>query len=460
MYPAAFDYHAPKNVKEALGLLGKLKDDAKILAGGHSLIPMMKLRLAQPKHLIDLGKVPGLSGIKADGKALVIGAMTTHWEVESSSAVKSKLPVLAEVASVIGDPAVRNKGTIGGSLAHADPAADWPAAMIALGAEMVCEGPKGKRKVGVDQWFLGLMATALKEREILVQVRVPLLPAGSGAAYMKFPHPASRFAVVGACAALTLDKQGVCSKAGVGVTSAGTRAVRANGARYARMRRGGTGSRPPPGRPPPGRADAAGALHGFAHDRGYRSRRGIRPPYGTPEAAPPARGQAGRALGGRRPPASRRGRRRRHGPRRLRGSGRAGRARGALRREPTAPGGTGELDRRRRRGAQAVDARGADRARRPAEDARPRRAGAARRVRPWGEANRRARLQGDTGDARRLRAGSFPRAPPAHRRRRRPLRGERAPRARRARRLRPPHAARRRHARGLREASCTMIGHA
>src|SRR5213594_1906031 len=226
MYPAAFDYHAPKNVKEALGLLGKLKDDAKILAGGHSLIPMMKLRLAQPKNMIDLRKVPGLSGIKADGKALVIGAMTTHWEVESSSAVKSKLPVLA---GVIGDPAVRNKGTIGGSLAHADPAADWPAAMIALGAEMVCEGPKGKRKVGVDQWFLGLMATALKEREILVQVRVPLLPAGSGAAYMKFPHPASRFAVVGACAALTLDKQGVCSKAGVGVTGAGTRAVRAKG---------------------------------------------------------------------------------------------------------------------------------------------------------------------------------------------------------------------------------------
>jgi len=229
MYPAAFDYHAPKNVKEALGLLGKLKDDAKVLAGGHSLIPMMKLRLAQPKHLIDLQKVPGLSGIKADGKALAIGAMTTHWEIESSSTVKSKLPVLAEVASVIGDPAVRNKGTIGGSLAHADPAADWPAAMIALGAELVCEGPKGKRKVAVDQWFLGLMATALKERELLVQVRVPLLPASSGAAYMKFPHPASRFAVVGVCAAVTLDKQGVCVSAGVGVTGAGTKAVRAKG---------------------------------------------------------------------------------------------------------------------------------------------------------------------------------------------------------------------------------------
>jgi carbon-monoxide dehydrogenase medium subunit len=227
MYPAAFEYHAPKNVKEALGLLGKLKDDAKILAGGHSLIPMMKLRLAQPKHLIDIQKVPGLSGIKADGKALAIGAMTTHWEIESSSSVKSKLPVLAEVASVIGDPAVRNKGTLGGSLAHADPAADWPAAMIALGAELVCEGPKGKRKVTVDQWFLGLMSTALKEREILVQVRVPLLPAGSGAAYMKFPHPASRFAVVGVCAAVTLDKQGVCVSAGVGVTGAGTKAIRA-----------------------------------------------------------------------------------------------------------------------------------------------------------------------------------------------------------------------------------------
>ncbi len=227
MYPAAFQYHSPKNVKEVLGLLGKHKDDAKVLAGGHSLIPMMKLRLAQPKHVIDLRKISGLSGIKVDGKVLTLGAMTTHWEIESSSSVKSKLPVLAEVAAVIGDPAVRNKGTIGGSVAHADPAADWPAAMIALGAEMVCEGAKGKRKVGVDQWFVGLMATALKDKELLVQVRVPLLPPGSGAAYMKFPHPASRFAVVGVCAAVTLDKQGLCAKAGVGVTGAGSKAVRA-----------------------------------------------------------------------------------------------------------------------------------------------------------------------------------------------------------------------------------------
>ncbi len=134
MYPAAFEYHAPTSVKEALGLLGKHKDDAKLLAGGHSLIPMMKLRLAQPKHLIDLRKVPGLTGIKQDGNMLAIGAMTTHWEVESSALVKSKLAVLSEVAAIIGDPAVRNRGTVGGSLAHADPAADYPAAVIALGA--------------------------------------------------------------------------------------------------------------------------------------------------------------------------------------------------------------------------------------------------------------------------------------------------------------------------------------
>jgi carbon-monoxide dehydrogenase medium subunit len=229
MYPAAFEYHAPGSVQEALGLLGKLKDDAKLLAGGHSLIPMMKLRLAQPKHLIDLRKVPGLTGIKEDKGALAIGAMTTHWEVESSALVKSKLPMLGEVAALIGDPAVRNKGTIGGSLAHADPAADYPAAVLALGAELTCEGPKGRRTVKIDDWFQGLMATALKDDEILVEVRVPIWAAGSGACYMKFPHPASRFAVVGVGAAVTLDKQGTCTRASVGGTGAGTKAVRAKG---------------------------------------------------------------------------------------------------------------------------------------------------------------------------------------------------------------------------------------
>jgi carbon-monoxide dehydrogenase medium subunit len=228
MYPAAFEYHAPGSVQEALGLLGKLAD-AKILAGGHSLVPMMKLRLAQPKHLIDLGRVPGLAGIREDGNTVVIGAMTTHWQVESSPVLKAKLPVVAETAAVIGDPAVRNKGTFGGSLAHADPAADMPATVIALGAEFVCEGPKDRRTVKVDDWFQGLMATALRDDEILVEVRIPVPPAGSGAAYLKFPHPASRFAVAGAAALVTLDAKGACTRAGVGITGAGTKAVRARG---------------------------------------------------------------------------------------------------------------------------------------------------------------------------------------------------------------------------------------
>jgi carbon-monoxide dehydrogenase medium subunit len=229
MYPAAFEYHAPASVQEALGLLGKWKDDAKLLAGGHSLIPMMKLRLAQPKHVIDLRKVPGLKGIKEDKGVIAIGALTTHWDVESSKLLRDKCPIVSETAAMIGDPAVRNLGTIGGSLAHADPAADMPATAIALGFEFVCEGAKGRRTVKVDDWFQGLMQTALREDEVLVEIRVPLPPAGTGGTYMKFPHPASRFAVVGVAAVVTLDGKGVCSKASVGITGAGTKAVRAKG---------------------------------------------------------------------------------------------------------------------------------------------------------------------------------------------------------------------------------------
>ena len=225
MYPAQFDYHSPASVQEAISLLGRLKDDAKVLAGGHSLLPMMKLRLAQPKHLIDLRKVPGLSGIKEDGGAIAIGALTTHYAVESSSLLKQKCPLLSEAAGTIGDPQVRNMGTIGGSLAHADPAADYPAAVIALGAELVAEGPKGKRTIKVDDFFKGLLTTALQPDEILVEIRIPSWPAGTGTAYMKFPHPASRFAVVGVATLVTADGK----KVGVGITGAGTKAVRAKG---------------------------------------------------------------------------------------------------------------------------------------------------------------------------------------------------------------------------------------
>lgn len=225
MYPAQFDYHSPASVQEAISLLGRLKDDAKVLAGGHSLLPMMKLRLAQPKHLIDLRKVPGLSGIKEDGGAIAIGALTTHYAVESSSLLKQKCPLLSETAGTIGDPQVRNMGTIGGSLAHADPAADYPAAVIALGAELVAEGPKGKRTIKVDDFFKGLLTTAIQPQEILVEIRIPSWPAGTGMAYLKFPHPASRFAVVGVAAVVTADGK----KVGVGITGAGTKAVRAKG---------------------------------------------------------------------------------------------------------------------------------------------------------------------------------------------------------------------------------------
>jgi len=228
MYPAQFEYHTPGTVKDALALLGKLGDDAKLLAGGHSLLPAMKLPLAQPKHLVALRKVPGLSGIKEEGGMLVIGAMTTHYAIESSAVVKAKCPVLAATAGLIGDPMVRNMGTIGGSLAHADPAADYPAVIIACGAEMVAEGPKGKRTIKADDFFKGLLTTALAADEILTEVRVPVCGPKVGCAYQKFPHPASRFAVVGVAAVLTMDG-GKVSKAGIGITGAGTKAVRAKG---------------------------------------------------------------------------------------------------------------------------------------------------------------------------------------------------------------------------------------
>jgi carbon-monoxide dehydrogenase medium subunit len=228
MYPAQFEYHKASTVKEALDLLGKYKDEAKLLAGGHSLLPAMKLRLAQPKHLIDIGKVSGLSGVKEDGGTLVIGAMTTHYAIESSALLKSKCPLLPEVAGHIGDPMVRNMGTIGGSLAHADPAADWPAAAIALNADLVAEGPKGKRTIKADDFFKGLLTTALADDEILTEIRVPATAANVKSAYVKFPHPASRFAVVGVAAVLTMDG-GKVSKASIGITGAGSKAVRAKG---------------------------------------------------------------------------------------------------------------------------------------------------------------------------------------------------------------------------------------
>ena len=198
MYPAPFDYFRPTSLDEAVKLLAQHGDEAKLLAGGHSLIPAMKLRLAQPKALVDLGRIASLSGIREASGRLVLGAMTTHAEIEASPLVRSKCPLLAEVASHIGDMQVRNKGTIGGSLAHADPAADWPAAVLALDAEIEIAGLAGRRTVKADRFFVELLQTAIGTGEILSEIRVA--PTPRSVAYEKTEQKASGFALCGVAA--------------------------------------------------------------------------------------------------------------------------------------------------------------------------------------------------------------------------------------------------------------------
>ncbi|MDQ7848764.1 MAG: xanthine dehydrogenase family protein subunit M [Armatimonadota bacterium] len=218
MIPAPFAYHAPASLREALQLLATHGDKARLLAGGHSLLPLMKLRLATPAHLIDLRRIDDLRGIRLEDGRVVVGAMTTHWMIESSDLLRQHIPLLPQTAACIGDLQVRNMGTIGGSLAHADPAADYPAAVLALEAEVVAEGMEGRRRIAAGEFFTGLYATALRPGEILVEVRLPLPPPGSGSAYLKFPHPASGFAVVGVAALVTTDRGGRCTQVRVGVT--------------------------------------------------------------------------------------------------------------------------------------------------------------------------------------------------------------------------------------------------
>jgi carbon-monoxide dehydrogenase medium subunit len=233
MYAAPFEYHRARSVDEAVALLGEHGDEAKLLAGGHSLIPLLKLRFAQPKHLIDVRKIPNLAGIREDGDAIVIGAATTHAQIERSSVIERKLPILAEAAHVIGDPLVRNMGTIGGSLAHADPGADFPAVMLVLGAEMRAVGPRGPRTIAADDFFLDILSTALAPNEILTEIRIPLPRAGTGGAYLKFRHPASGYALIGVAALVTRDGARTIREARVALTGVGTRAARARGAEQA-----------------------------------------------------------------------------------------------------------------------------------------------------------------------------------------------------------------------------------
>jgi carbon-monoxide dehydrogenase medium subunit len=228
MYPSAFDYFRPSSVDEVVKLLQE-NPEGKIIAGGHSLLPMMKLRLAAPASLIDIGNVPGISGVRAGNGGVVFGARTTYDQIMKSDVVQQTLPVVAEAAGVVGDIQVRNRGTIGGSIAHADPAADFPAVLLALDAKVNATGPNGQRTIGIDDFFVDMFTTSLEPEEIVTEISVANPAGKTGMAYEKFSHPASGYAIVGVAASVTLGDNGNVSTARVAITGAGPMAVRASG---------------------------------------------------------------------------------------------------------------------------------------------------------------------------------------------------------------------------------------
>src|ERR1051325_1740526 len=228
MIPAQFEYARANTLDEALSLLAQ-NEDAKILAGGHSLIPAMKLRLAMPPMLIDIARIKDLSYINENGGQIRIGAMTTHYQIESSDLLKSICPLLPECASHIGDVQVRNKGTIGGSVAHSDPAGDWPAAILALDAELVAVSKTGERIIKAGEFFVDLLTTSLEPGEILREIRITKPRDRTGQAYVKMPHPASGFAVVGVAANLSFNGGSECKSAAIGITGVSSKAYRAAG---------------------------------------------------------------------------------------------------------------------------------------------------------------------------------------------------------------------------------------
>lgn len=227
MIPTPFDYQAPATLEEAVTLLASDPDGAKVLAGGHSLIPAMKLRLAQPQLLVDIARIKSLSYIREEGDQILIGATTTHYQMESSELLQRICPLLSDCARSIGDVQVRNKGTIGGSIAHSDPAGDWPAAVLALDAELVLVGPNSERTENAEDFFVDLLTTSLMPGEILREIRIRKPSGRFGQSYQKVRHPASGFAVVGIAVHLALNDDGSCKSAGIGVTGVGTKAYRA-----------------------------------------------------------------------------------------------------------------------------------------------------------------------------------------------------------------------------------------
>ena len=234
MVTSTFEYFAPTSVAEAAALLQEHGEDAKLLAGGHSLVPLMKLRLSEPGVVIDLGKIADMAYIReADDGGLAIGAMTTYAQLESSDLVASRAPVLGEAASTVADPQVRNMGTIGGSLSHSDPAADLPAVAIALNARLITSSTGEHRTLSANDFFVGLLTTALAPNEILSEIAIPALPERTGTAYAKFGNKASHYAIVGVAAVVSLDAGGAVAGASIGITGAGPAARRAGEAEAA-----------------------------------------------------------------------------------------------------------------------------------------------------------------------------------------------------------------------------------
>jgi len=227
MIPAPFEYYAPRSLSDAVSFLAAHRDDVKILSGGQSLLPLMKMRLAKPEYILDLGRIPGLDAIVENGNDILIGAMATHAQIENSDLLLKNCPLLPQTATTIADVQVRNRGTIGGSIAHADPAGDVPAAILALDAEIKAVGPNGERWINADEFFLGLLMSVLEPDEIVTAIKVPGT-GGDKTAYLKAAPRSSGFAVVGVAVIIAMDPSGTCSRISIGITGVTDKAYRAD----------------------------------------------------------------------------------------------------------------------------------------------------------------------------------------------------------------------------------------
>ena len=227
MIPAGFEYHAPTSVGEATGLLARLGEDAKVLSGGQSLIPLLKLRLASPRHLIDINRIPGLDYVKEADGALRIGALAREVDLDESALVRDRYPLLADATRAIADPIVRNLATVAGNLAHGDPANDHPAVMLALGAEITATGPSGERRIPIGAFFTGPFQTALRRDELLTEIRVPAPVPRSGGSYMKLERKVGDFATAAVAVQITLAADGTCAAVGIALTNAGLTPIKA-----------------------------------------------------------------------------------------------------------------------------------------------------------------------------------------------------------------------------------------